>query len=247
VPPPGPGVVTSTGRVPGAANTVAGIVAVSTAGFQYDVGSAMPANSTTAPLANPDPLTVNFVFPLPKGITAGEMEDTTGCGFTIVTVADADCAEFDTLVAVTVTVLGDGRFVGAMYRPVLLMTPAVLFPPDDPFTDHATPPLLPFTVAVNWVCPRRATCAIDGLRETVTAAGAFGCDAVVAFPPQSSMKVALKRIDTTANQHAILTGFREFKLRLRSTDLPIGLIADSSKWVIRLDNFCLLRKNGKLP
>jgi len=90
VPPPGPGVVTSTGRVPGAANTDGGIVAVSTDGFQYIVGSAMPSNSTTAPLANPDPLTVNFVFPLPRGITEGEMEDTTGCGFTIITLADAD-------------------------------------------------------------------------------------------------------------------------------------------------------------
>jgi hypothetical protein len=50
------------------------------------------------------------------------------------------------------------------------------------------------------------------VRETVTAAGEFAGGAVVEFPPQSSMKVALKRIVIAANQHAILTGFRKVKL-----------------------------------
>jgi hypothetical protein len=68
----------------------------------------------TDPLANPTPFTVNLVLALPKGIVAGEIEETVGCGFTIVTVADADCAEFARLTAVTVTVLGDGRVVGAV-------------------------------------------------------------------------------------------------------------------------------------
>jgi len=74
----------------------------------------------------------------------------------------------------------------------------------------------------------------------VTAADEFAGGAVVEFPPQSSMKVALKRIVMAANQHAILTGFRKLKLRLRSTDIPMRLIADSSPLVIGLDNLRLL-------
>jgi hypothetical protein len=72
-------------------------------------------------------------------------------GYTMVTVADAESAGLAMLVAVTVTVLGDGSVVGAVYRPVLLITPAVKLPPTDPFTDQETPSLPPVTVAVNWV------------------------------------------------------------------------------------------------
>jgi hypothetical protein len=92
----------------------AGIVVVSAVGFQKSVGSAVPPNSTTDPLANPVPVTVTFVLALPKAIVAGEIEEIAGCGFTIVTDADADCAELSTLTAVTVTVLGEGRIVGAV-------------------------------------------------------------------------------------------------------------------------------------
>jgi hypothetical protein len=101
-----------------------------------------------------------LVFPLPKGTTAGEIEESVGDGFTIVTVADADREGSDELAAVTVTVLGDGRDSGAVYSPALLITPKIELPPTVPFTDHETPALLPLTVAENWVCPISATCAV---------------------------------------------------------------------------------------
>jgi PP-loop superfamily ATP-utilizing enzyme len=53
----------------------------------------------------------------------GEIELTTGAGFTRVTEAVADCVDSATLAAVTVTVLGDRSVVGAVYSPVLLITP----------------------------------------------------------------------------------------------------------------------------
>jgi hypothetical protein len=43
---------------------------------------------------------------------AGEMELTTGTGFTMVTVAAADCPGSATLAAVTVTVFGAGSSAG---------------------------------------------------------------------------------------------------------------------------------------
>jgi hypothetical protein len=108
----------------------------------------------------PVPVTVNCVFPLPTGTAAGEMEKSAGGGFVIVTDADADCAGLFELAAVTVTVLGDGSVVGAVYSPVLLITPNAKLPPAAPFTDHEMPPLPPLTVAENWICPMSATCAV---------------------------------------------------------------------------------------
>jgi hypothetical protein len=106
------------------------------------------------------PVTVNVVFPLPAATALGEIEARVGGGFTSVTDAVADCAESVMLAAVTVTVLGDGRLFGAVYRPVLSITPAAEFPPVAPFTDHDTPAVLPLTVAENCTCPPSATCAV---------------------------------------------------------------------------------------
>jgi hypothetical protein len=47
VPPPGAGVVTSTGRFAAICNCAAGTVAVSAVGFQYNVGTAVLPISTT--------------------------------------------------------------------------------------------------------------------------------------------------------------------------------------------------------
>jgi hypothetical protein len=60
------------------------------------------------------PVTVSVVFPLPAFTVAGEMELTTGAGFTMVTDAPADCPGCATLAAVTVTVFGDGGIPGAV-------------------------------------------------------------------------------------------------------------------------------------
>lgn len=82
-------------------------------------------------------------------------------------------------------------------------------PPTEPFTDQVTPALPPVTVAVNWLCPMSATCAVCGLRDTVTAAGVFPFGAVVEFPPQSSMKVALRRMIVATHEPANLRGSQE--------------------------------------
>jgi hypothetical protein len=57
-----------------------------------------------------------------------------------------------------------------------------------------------------------ATCAVCGLRDTVTAAGVLPFAAVVAFPPQSSMKVALRMMIVATHQPANLQGLQEMVL-----------------------------------
>jgi hypothetical protein len=75
------------------------------------------------------PSTVNLALTLPRGTEVGETDTRTGGGFRIVTEADADCEGFAELVAVTVTVLGEGSVFGAVYSPVLLIVPKVELPP----------------------------------------------------------------------------------------------------------------------
>jgi hypothetical protein len=107
-------VVTATARLPAFANCAAGTTAVNTVGFTYCVASAVAPNCTTDWALKPIPVTVSDVFPLPALTVAGAMVLTTGAGFTMVTVAAADCAGSATLAAVTVTVFDDGSVVGAV-------------------------------------------------------------------------------------------------------------------------------------
>ncbi len=68
----------------------------------------------------------------------------------IVTVAEPDWVESATLVAVMVTVFGDGAVGGAVYKPALVIIPTVLFPPATPLTLQVTWVFdVPVTVAVN--------------------------------------------------------------------------------------------------
>jgi hypothetical protein len=71
-------------------------------------------NSTTDCALKPVPVTVSVVFPLPALMVAGEMELSTGAGFTMVTDAAADCVGSVTLAALNVTVFGTGSVVGAV-------------------------------------------------------------------------------------------------------------------------------------
>jgi hypothetical protein len=119
-------------------------------------------NSTTDCAQKPVPVTVSVVFPLPAFTVAGEMLLITGAGFTRVTEAVAESAEFATLAAVTVTVLGDGSVAGAVYSPVVSIVPLAAVP----LTDHVTPALPPLTEAENWICPPSTTCALCGATET---------------------------------------------------------------------------------
>jgi hypothetical protein len=96
----------------------------------------------------------------------------------IVTLALPDLEVSSVLVAVTVTVAGDGGADGAVYVaiaapvPVFAMVPIVELPPAIPFTLHVMPLLVvPETLAVNTCAPPDGTLAVPG--ETVIAIGAL--------------------------------------------------------------------------
>jgi hypothetical protein len=61
-----------------------------------------------------NPLMVNTVSPLPAVSAAGEIEEITGGGLRIVAMAEAERVGSAVLVAVTVSVLGEGGMGGAV-------------------------------------------------------------------------------------------------------------------------------------
>jgi hypothetical protein len=98
-------------------------------------------------------------------------------GFTVtlmmemVTVAVADFEVSATLVAVTVTVLGEGATDGAVYRPLAETVPQVAPAQPAPVTAHVTLVLdVPVTVAVNCCVPPASTDAVVGLTVMETTA-----------------------------------------------------------------------------
>ena len=75
-----------------------------------------------------------------------------------------------TLAAVTATVAGEGIAEGAVYRPLLLMTPHAVPLQPDPFTVHVAPVLeVPVTEAENCCVAPVATEALVGLTVTTIA------------------------------------------------------------------------------
>jgi hypothetical protein len=75
---------------------------------------------------------------------------TTGIGFKIVSVREAEIAGEATLTAVIVTELGLGILAGGVYMPLVEISPELALPPVTPFTCHATPELVVFvTVDVS--------------------------------------------------------------------------------------------------
>ena len=87
----------------------------------------------------------------------------------IVTVAVADLVGSATLVAVTVTVAGDGIVPGAVYKPVELMVPHAAPVQPAPETLKVTAVfVVPVTVAVNCSVPLGAALPDPGLRVTAT-------------------------------------------------------------------------------
>ncbi len=106
-------------------------------------------------------------FPSATLATAGEIE--LGAAQTIVTIAEADLEVSATLVAVTLTVAGDGGVAGALYvaesGAVIEISPSVAFPPATPFTLQFTafeglPEFV--TMAVNACEPPVGTLALFG-------------------------------------------------------------------------------------
>jgi hypothetical protein len=92
----------------------------------------------------------------------------------IVTFADPETAELTALVAVTVTMLGKGTALGAVYTPPGVIVPTVLFPPGTLFTLQFTAELDRFVTVAKKAC--------DVLVVTLTVAGetvTLGCDAAM--------------------------------------------------------------------
>ena len=90
----------------------------------------------------------------------------------IVTLAPPDLEVSSALVAVTVTVAGDGGAEGAVNvaeaGPAATIAPTVELPPAIPFTLHVTPVfVVPETLAVKTCAPPDGTLAVEG--ETVIA------------------------------------------------------------------------------
>jgi hypothetical protein len=108
----------------------------------------------------------------PRFVEAGEMPVSVGVGFQRVTAAEADLVVFAALVAVTLTVLGEGRVPGAVYLPVESMVPRAALPPAVEFTDQATAVFVESETAAvkEYVEPARML-AVEGETDTETEAG----------------------------------------------------------------------------
>ena len=107
------------------------------------------------------------VPPAGTGALVGAIEIVT-VGAVRVTTAGAAFVVSATEVAVTVTVVELGSFVGAVYKPVVLTVPMIASPPVSPFTLQVTEVLVdPVTVAVNCCVAPPAMLAVVG--EIVTA------------------------------------------------------------------------------
>jgi hypothetical protein len=114
VPPPGEGVITDTDNVPGEASCAAGTVTVNWVVLSKVVVRAAAPNWTVDCGVKPDPVTVTTVSALPGAIEFGEIEASAGAGLFIWTEAEAVLVESVVLVAVIVTVLGEGGTAGAV-------------------------------------------------------------------------------------------------------------------------------------
>jgi hypothetical protein len=130
------------------------------------------------------------VCPSPTLAVAGEIEF--ALGQMTVTLALPDLVPSATLVAVTLTVAGEGGSSGAVYTavaaPFATTVPSVAFPPETPFTLQVTPVAGlpdPLTLAVNTCAPPTSTFTGLGLTLTtmssfsVTLADALSCGATL--------------------------------------------------------------------
>ena len=81
-------------------------------------------------------------------------------------------------------------FDGAVYNPVALIEPLVVFPPATPSTDHVTAVFVLFaTVALNCAVPPASTLTDDWFSDTLTPAG-LGVDEPVPPQPLSTRTIA---------------------------------------------------------
>jgi len=98
----------------------------------------------------------------------GETEVRSGIGFCSETELVAFFVVSAALVAVIVTVVGVGRFAGAVYMPFASIVPVVAFPPPTEFTDHVTLLfVLPVTAAAKLAFAPARTAAVAGVTVTL--------------------------------------------------------------------------------
>jgi len=112
----------------------------------------------------------------------------------IVTVLAPDFVASAWLVAVTWTVAGDGRSIGAVYTPAVVIVPSAAFPPATPLTLQLTVASVVFvTVAVNVTWLPSTTVPVPGVTLT-TMDGGGGAEGAVALPAPQPHVHALSRI-----------------------------------------------------
>ena len=113
---------------------------------------------------------VNCSVPLTETVPEVGDTETETAGVVMVTVVDADLVLSATLVAVTVTVFGDGAVAGAVYKPLAEIVPHAGPAQPAPVTVHVTAVLeLPVTVALN--CCALPACTLGFSGEMLTATG----------------------------------------------------------------------------
>jgi hypothetical protein len=113
---------------------------------------------------------------LPRLVEAGEIPVRTGVGFISVTELVEDLEVSAELVTLMVTVLGDGREVGAVYLPEESMVPMAEEPLGVSLTDQVTAALeVPETVAEKKVELPTRTLTVEGETATVIEAAGGGC------------------------------------------------------------------------
>lgn len=129
----------------------------------------------------------------------------------MVTAAPADWVGSAALVAVTLMVFGDGGLAGAVYSPVEVIVPTVLFPPATPLTFQVTFLLDgPVMVAVKVIVWPSSNVALAGDMDILTA----GAGVKAALPPPQPSEsttrhtrrmtdVDLQRCDKTSPRRAV--------------------------------------------
>src|SRR5215469_2065405 len=129
----------------------------------------MPATLAEDVELKPEPEIVMITGPTPWSLEGGLSRDSVGTGFAIDTLAEPVFDGFCVLVAEMLTAFGEGGTAGAVYNPVVGMTPTVALPPLTLFTDQETWLLnapVPLTVAENCCVACVSKLALEG--ETFT-------------------------------------------------------------------------------
>jgi hypothetical protein len=116
------------------------------------------------------PVTVDvnvFVFALPEvsvhgvDVHVGEIVTVGGATIVVADVTDNFGSSYDT--AATLTIAGEGTWMGAIYLPEASILPTVSFPPGIPFTCQVTMLFVPpETPARNWVAVATVTETVGG-------------------------------------------------------------------------------------